>query len=141
MNNFTKGLLFGAGFGVGIVIIALLAFLVLFVSPFKFGTPDSSIVGTNALIIQSQRIDFKDGKPTISGILVNSTGKTLSSVIVEGSILDKEECFIDKREEYFAAINPREKVGYKIEFYDWDNNIDKENLNYKVRIKQGFDEN
>jgi len=142
MNKFVRGLLFGLGFGIGIVIIALLTFLVLFNSPIKFGEPDSSIVGTNALIIQNHGISFEDSKPTISGTLVNSTDKTLSSVIVEASIFDDEdECFIDKEQEYFAAIKPQESVGYKIEFYDWDNSIDNENLNYKVRIKQGFDEN
>jgi hypothetical protein len=139
MNNFVKGLLFGSGFGIGIVAIALLVIFVLFISPIKFGQPGSSIVGTDALLIQDHRIIFTDGEPIISGTFVNSTNKKLSSVMVEASIFNENECFINKEDDYFDLILPKEKVGFKISFYDWDKSMDTQKLDYKVRITQGYD--
>ena len=139
MNNFFKGLLFGSGFGLGLVIIALVIAFFLYLSPIKFGDSDRSIVGTDALIIENHRIDFNDHKPTIYGTLVNSTDKTISSVIVEGSVFNQDDCFINKNDEYFNTILPNDTIGFKITFYDWENNTKEENLTYKVRIKQGFD--
>jgi hypothetical protein len=139
MNNFVKGLIFGSGFGLGIVLIAGLVVFALFISPLKFGEPDSNIVGTDALKIQDHRIIFHDGKPIISGTLVNSTEKNLSSVMVEASIFNEDGCFINKEYDYFNLIPPKEKVGFKILFHDWTEIIDEKKMDYKVRITQGYD--
>ena len=139
MNNFVKGTLFGAGFGLGIVIIALIAVGTLQISPFNFGDSQSSIVGTNAITINDGKLEFSDGKPIIYGSIVNNTDKVLSSVIIQGSIFNEEECFIDKETEYIDSLSPGEKFGFKIRFYDWNEENEVINITHKVRITQGFD--
>jgi hypothetical protein len=139
MNNFVKGIIFGSGFGLGLVIIALIVIGILFLSPLKFGDSPNSIVGTDAIIINEHRLEFIDGKPMIYGSLTNSTNKKLSSVMIEGSLFNKDECFIDKNTEYIDSLSPNEKFGFKIRFYDWKDAKKGTNLTYKVRIKQGFD--
>ena len=86
MNNFAKGILFGLGFGLGLVIIALIVIGILFLSPLKFGDSPNSIVGTDAIIINEHRLEFIDGKPMIYGSLTNSTNKKLSSIMIEGGL-------------------------------------------------------
>ncbi len=139
MNHFIKGVLFGSGFGIGLVIVALLTVFVLFLSPLKFGEPGNSIVGTGALTLHDHHMDFDDARPTVSGTLVNTTDKTLSKVMVEASIFNRQGCFVDKETEYFESIAPGEKVGYKIKFHDWHKNDKTVDMDYKIRIKQGFD--
>lgn len=139
MNNFVKGTIFGAGFGLGIVIIALIVIGVLYVSPLNFGESPSSIVGTNEIIFNDDRLEFKDGIPIIYGSLVNDTEKELSSVIVQGSLFSEDECFIDKADEYIASLSPGEQFGFKIRFHDWKEEKAEIDIKYKVRITQGFD--
>ena len=139
MNNFVKGIIFGSGFGLALVIIALIAAAILFLSPFRFGDSSNSIVGKDAIIINEHRLEFVDGKPVIYGSLTNSTNKKLSSVMIEGSLFNKDECFIDKSTEYIYSLSPKEKFGFKIYFYDWKDSKKGTNLTYKVRIKQGYD--
>jgi hypothetical protein len=112
---------------------------ILFLSPFKFGSSPDSIVGTDAITFNEHRLEFIDGKPIIYGSLTNSTNKKLSSIMIEGSLFNKDECFIDKNTEYIASLSPNEKFGFKIQFYDWEDGRTEIRLNYKVRIKQGFD--
>ena len=139
MNTFAKGIIFGPGFGLGLVIIALIVIGILFLSPIKFGYSPNSIVGTDAIIINEHRLEFIDGKPMIYGSLTNPTNKKISSVMIEGSIFNKDECFIDKNTEYIDSLSPTEKYGFKISFYDWKDIKKETNLTYKVRIKQGSD--
>ena len=138
MNNFTRGLLFGLGFAIGILIIAASSLWILKHYHFYGESPDT-IVGTNAISINDYRIDFIDDKPCVLGTIKNNTKKNLKSVIIEASIFNKDNCFFDKDEEYIDTLPPGEPFGYKISFYDWKKDKPTNNLQCKVRIKQGFD--
>ena len=131
--------MFGSGFGLGLFIIALIVIGILSISPIKLGGSPDSIVGTDAITFNEHRLEFIDGKPIIYGSLTNSTNKKLSSIMIEGSLFNKDECFIDKNTEYVASLSPNEKFGFKIQFYDWKDERTEQTLSYKVRIKQGFD--
>ncbi len=140
MSTFVKGITFGLGFGLGLLMIALVVINYPFIisSCYDDGS-DDTIVGTDAITINEHRLEVVDGKPMIYGSLTNSTDKQLSSVMIEGSIYNEDGRFLDKNDDYFASLPPKETFGFKIGFYDWKDRQLGNNLTHEVRIAQGFD--
>lgn len=98
-----------------------------------------TVVGTPTISINEHRLVFTEGKPAIYGSLRNTGSTMLSSVMVEGSIFDEKGVFLDKNTEYFSALWPKEHVGIKIVFHDWQGEKNLAKLVHKVRISQGYE--
>lgn len=140
MNPFVKGTVLGLGFGLGLAVALLVVFgtfFFVFLPFYEFGDSPHTIVGTDVLEIRDHRLEIFHGKPAIYGTLANSSNKELFGVIVEGSIFNQDGYFITKSSEYFAMIAPEDTVGLVISFYDWKDDLDESNMEYKLRIKQG----
>jgi len=115
MNRFSKGIVVGAGFDVGVISVLILVRLIgsMFLS--EASCPES-IVGTELAIIDTQRLVLIQGRPIILGSISNATDRTIENIIIRGSLFSRTGTFLNQETDYFDQMSPNEVFNFKIAF-------------------------
>lgn len=133
MNKFTKGILLGICLAVAVMLIVAV------ISRAVCCGSDDSIVDTGAIEILSQRLQFQDEKPYVMGMMSNTTSG-LEKVLIQASFFNGNGDFIDKNHEYVRHMSPQETFAFKIGLYQSYHKDLGTNLDYTLKITQGFKE-
>jgi len=115
MNRFSKGIVVGAGFAVGVISVLILVRLIgpMFLSESRL---PKSIIGTDHARVCSQRLTLLRGQPTILGIITNSTNHKIETIIVKGSLFSRAGVFLSQETDYIDRVSPHGVFNFKIAF-------------------------
>ena len=143
MNVFTKGLCFGSGFAIGLVLLGTLSLCGISKIQAYRNSNDSdfrtlksrNVAGTDIISVLEYRTEFSNGNCRVLGSIKNNTNTSVTAVMVQASVFSDTGKFLDKSFDFFNSISSGETVGFKIKF---KNGFLPTNVAAKVCVTQGY---